>query len=562
MLRQLFRWSTVVLLFAVVAPLAFATLPTPVSVEAELTADGALQLRVTAHTDRLRAATLLVRSGGAVASFPLTLPPGTPVPVTLADATGEVIVRLVGHQGDPIFADTFHVERAGRAARLVPHEERRAAGAAAKKAEATSELERRMRRIIAQQLARGGRPALNTLDDPDDPAVQLWNALVEQMRKEKKRSDVTIALAPGEDCPPWIPSSYNYFYPVRGTFGYYDTFQEVWRRPFETGFRVRIATLVEYEDQCGEYMLRRRYYYADSGQNGSFYFSSVQTIDAPNTINPVDEFAVTAPDVGLRNGSTMTTIAQTLPPSQHNYYWSSAGEAVIDPFFTESFGNRPSFFRWNEQIKRLKRYWQGEGFSSYYTPFRAAWESIGNGAYFHQTSPGMVVFGDSRRWSPKFLMAHEFGHQLHYRLQGDAPIWTNGDVHSMCQVNDAATAFAEGFANWAGVYMEWEGAFSFGIDCYQGECQVPCTNGYRKEGNVMAYLWDIFDASNHATKDNGIDHVWFRTTILRDHWRWGANYSSFPDWWTDFRNKNAWGIYEFDTENLKPVNKVHVPEPE
>ena len=98
------------------------------------------------------------------------------------------------------------------------------------------------------------------------------------------------------------------------------------------------------------------------------------------------------------------------------------------------------------------------------------------------------------------------------------------------------------------------------MPCNGAECYSNCGNGgYSVELNVAAFFWDVFDYANDPTYDQNADTVAYSLGLL---FNWaGRDYTSFDDFYTDFRNRGAWGASEPVTANLRTVNRVNVPIP-
>ena len=73
----------------------------------------------------------------------------------------------------------------------------------------------------------------------------------------------------------------------------------------------------------------------------------------------------------------------------------------------------------------------------------------------------------------------------------------------------------------------------------------------------MAYFWDIFDGTNHSTRDQNADSVFYPLSILKN-WRATGEYVSFPDWYDDFYWRGVWNGNTATTDYLRVVNKVNV----
>ncbi|HEX8411746.1 MAG TPA: hypothetical protein VF883_23060 [Thermoanaerobaculia bacterium] len=544
-----------------IAGSALASVPVPVTFEGTVTRDGRLEVRVTAHSEVANRGELVVRQRNDEERFPTGLPLGVPVSITvdLEPRADEVRVGFYYADGELARADTIYIGSAkGGGRRVVTGAERAKEHAATARAAAFAQEETRARRHVASILARGKRPAL-IAEDPDSPYVQAWNKVVTEMAPRRDQSsDTPVTTALVEDCPPYTLTEWNYSYPLRGYLGYIDQLYTYNRyfRVYEPGYSVSVVVPQEVQDQCGNYRTRFRYYNATTGYNGHFYLPTITSWEPPNGYNPVSEFRATTSFVGLRSGNTMSAYTHVMPGSYAGYYWGN-NEAVIEPYFTSPQTPYPFFFRWEEEIRYEKRMWNSYGFESYFTPFRAGYEGWGtSGARFWPVSPGMTVFDSIAAWSKGFVMAHENGHHFQFRLQGDIMQGT-GPVHDVCTVLPDKDAFMEGFADWYGVFWDEEGRSDVGITCDGGECFSICNPGYRKEGNVMAYFWDIFDTTNHGVRDQSADNVFYPLSILKN-WRATGEYASFPDWYDDFYWRGVWNGNVATTDYLRVVNKVNV----
>lgn len=557
-----------------IASSAWGTTDVPVTFEASITAEGRMELRVTSNSEFVTRGNLEVQQGREDRTMPLALVPdaASPVPedvrnipMTLVPGVAiavivdvrpdveDVVVRYFMESGTAAAVDVIHLgsDSAGRR-RVVSASQREEARAAQLEQSLRKESAERARKSIKAILATGRKPGL---DLEEGIFAQEWNKAVRELAPETRNRVGAQADGP---CGPYTLSSYNYSYPLRGNFGYVDEYPYAHNvRPWMPGLPVRVVVQQDWEDPCGYVLIRERFYNTTSGNNGAFSFSSVTSLEYYGD-NPVHRFEVTTQYVGLRSGSTMNAYTHILYSyDQMNFYWNGS-EAVIDPYFSSSNSSYPFFFRWEDEIRYQKNQWAAYGFNSYFTPFRAGYEGNGsNGARFYPVSPGMVIFDSAGRWSSGFVMAHEIGHHFQFRLQGD--VWAGaGPVHSICQILADPDGFNEGFANWYGAFWNDEGADAKGVNCFSGECYAVCSPSYRKEGNVMQYFWDIFDATNHATRDQGQDTIFRPLTILQN-WRATGAYGSFPDWYDDFYWKGVWNGYESVVNTLRTVNGVHVP---
>lgn len=538
-----------------IASSAWGTTGVPVTFDASLTGKGRMEVRLTSNSEFVTRGNLEVQQGDDIQNIPLTLVPGAAIPVSVHVKPGveDVVVRYFMESGTAAAVDVLHLgsDPAGAHRVASPSEREQGRAAQAEQSERAQAAER-ARKHIKALLAAGRKPGL----DPEEDSVvaQEWNKAVRELAPKSRRQLTTHADGP---CGSYVLSPYNYSYPLRGNFGYVDEYPYSHNvRPWMPGYPVRVVVLQDLEDPCGNAIVRERYYNTTSSNNGAIYIASITSLEYYGD-NPVHRLEVTTQYVGLRSGTTMSAYTHTLNSSQVNFFWNGS-EACIDPYFSTFNSSYPFFFRWEDEIRYQKNQWNSYGFNSYFTPFRAGYEGTGsNGARFYPVSPGMVIFDSAGRWSSGFVMAHEIGHHFQFRLQGDR--WSGaGPVHSICQILADPDGFNEGFADWYGAFWNSQGADAQGVNCFSGECYALCSPSYRKEGNVMQYFWDIFDATNHSTRDQGQDTIFRPLTILQN-WRATGAYSSFPDWYNDFYSKGVWSGYESVVNTLRTVNGVDVP---
>lgn len=546
-------WVVGVVAVLAMASAALATTDVPVTFEASLTGKGRIELRVTSNSEFVTRGNLEVQQGEDIQNLPMTLVPGVAIPVSVnvRPNVDDIVVRYIMESGSAAAVDVIHLgDDPSQGRRVIPAAQREAARAAQSEQSLRSGAGASARKAIKAILASGRRPGL----DPEDSVfAQEWNKAVSELAPKSRRQITTHADGP---CGPYTISDYNYTYPLRGNFGYVDEYPYAHNvRPWMPGLFVRVVVQQDLEDPCGNVIVRERFYNTTSGNNGAFYFSAITSLEYYGD-NPVHRFEVTTQYVGLRSGSTMSAYVHRLYSGDVNFWWNGS-EACIDPYFSTSNSSHPYFFRWEDEIRYQKNQWNAYGFNSYFTPFRASYDPPVSGAYFYPVSPGMVVFGTTGRWSSGFVMAHEMGHHFQYRLQGDR--WAGaGPAHTICQVLNDPDGFNEGFADWYGAFWNPQAADAQGVNCFSGECYALCSASYRKEGNVMQYFWDIFDATNHSTRDQGQDTIFRPLTILMN-WKATGAYGSFPDWYNDFYSKGVWNGYESVVNTLRTVNGVHVP---
>ena len=119
------------------------------------------------------------------------------------------------------------------------------------------------------------------------------------------------------------------------------------------------------------------------------------------------------------------------------------------PVYTESLAPSEYFFRWNDEIKSLRQQAAGYGIGGYYAPFAAGFQAGFGLPGFYAVYPGLVVFGGdtNSNWADPFTMAHEFGHFLQFKLQGNQ--LGGGGPHSGCFLLTDDVAFSRGICRLA-----------------------------------------------------------------------------------------------------------------
>jgi hypothetical protein len=317
---------------------------------------------------------------------------------------------------------------------------------------------------------------------------------------------------------------------------------------------VAVTTQVRYQSPCGDVYFATQRYNGTISSNGFFDLPVTSSV-SPGGSEPVLSFFATAPEVGFVSCGLsfcyLALVEQSLSSSQFSGIWEG-GNRRIFPIFTAVNSPYPFFFRWNEEVKSLQAAWAAASFGSSYTSFKASYFSSANPpVYFWPVGSGYVIFDSANRWSSKWVMAHEFGHQFEYTLQGNQ--LAGGGGHSICEAVSDAVGFIEGFADWHASYWETE-ARSLYFACTNGECYSTCLVGYRREGNVMAFFWDLFDTTNHTAYDAGLDPVFFALSLLKS---W-TNYGSFPAFYNNYTTRGLWGGQASAVNTLRSVNHVDV----
>lgn len=431
--------------------------------------------------------------------------------------------------------------------------------------------EKRAAELIRSVLARGKRPVATggVLVSAPGRAVEgsnferAWNRLVAQLASAKSGkgglqvSGKSLQPKPTLDCGPYVESPANRDYPLQGYTSYYNDRFSGERGLQESGYSGFVTTNVAFENDCFVQYRVRAFAYATSS-SGSFSVT-VRTIDDPSVRDPILYVSTTAPDAGERScaGSctTINTVQQLVYPPDDRFQFLY-GAIYLRPYYNAAVAPSRYLFHWNDEIKSLQRRWGYNGFGSYYTPFIAGHDaSVQGNAYFYGAPPGIVAFNDDAKWFPLFLIAHEYGHFFQFKLQNNQLGY--GQPHYVCQQIDEGPAFREGFADWHGAFWETDGRNAY-MPCSGDECYSSCaTGGHRVELNVAAFFWDVFDSANDPTFDQNADTVAYPLGLL---FNWPSrDYSSFADFYVDFKTRGVWGASEPVTATLRTVNRVDVP---
>lgn len=463
---------------------------------------------------------------------------------------GSVRIRVLGSGGSPLAVAVLHFAGVDQTLGLVSpasFDELALAGAAEVEATHAAATARALAEAAKK---RGKTPVpwlgsasemLESRTDVESPSQKAWNDAVQ---------------GPGPasiigDCGPFYLGE-NFTYEVTADPYYYDPYDLATYR-IGAGYPVAFQTQRLFEDACGNVQYRTGHFVATTDASGKATATVLSAV-GPGEGAPVVRFGATAPDAGDRNGTSITTVTQYVSGTSLWGFWVG-NQYRMQPLFDTIVAPQNYFFRWNAEIKSLQQRWASKGFGSSYTPFKAGFDSSSaDGALFLPVSPGIVSFGSAARYTLRWIMAHEFGHFFHFKLQGNA-LAPGGGAHQYCQVLTSATAFAEGFADWHGAYWEADGR-DFIVPCLGGECYTTCLPGYQREGNVQAFFWDLFDNSNSSTYDGGIDTVQYDLSLLKN---WGY-YTSFPSFYNDFSARGVWGAQASVVEGLRPVNHVDVPQ--
>lgn len=531
------------------------------------------QVTVTALADHLTRGTMEVASSGDaanVAGGAIDVKLNTDEPkrfvFDVAPSTGdlgEITFRYGPEENAPIAAGSIYVAYNFGSLTEIPAADYRSR--LAKKLERTriAEAEASAVRLAAEAAAGGKQPV------PIDGASlnieeEAWNRAA---AKYARRNGGNVRA---ETCGVFAPSSNNYTYPLYGYIAYESGYngQIIYLR--QPGYPVSVETRVEYTDGCGSYQYQTQSQSAITGANGSFIMQSVTSFDPPTSI-PVTGVQVSAPDVGVMTVLQLTPpqrylvnyggTTETLRPGPESYSWNGYNGTVY-PVIRTSNSVYPFFFPWNDEIKRIRTQWANSGFSY---RFNAGYDvnAVSNSehtadAQFVETNlngvdDALVVFGDISKWSSRWVMAHELGHELQFRLQGGNTLGS-GVEHTICALLPAQNAFQEGFADWHASFWETEGR---PYNCTVGECGPACSYGYRHQGNVHAFFWDMFDWANDSSRDYSLDNVQYPLSTLHN-WR-STGYSGFEDFFNDFTNRGIWGANQYTMEQLRRINMLVYP---
>lgn len=485
-----------------------------------------------------------------------------PIPLTLNQAKSpgseprlgvlQVRVRL---GTDTLAVQHFHFSQSVDAfSELDPEEfeqaiERRSARQARLQADALA------RDLLAVELRRGNQPVRSqpveawdsepSLQVHDDANQQAWDALAGSQQ-----------LNPGgpDPCNRYSPQG-NHSYRVTGQAKFRDDYYSpAQTRNLSNGYPISLDTQVRYANVCGDVFYSVQRYSGTTGSNGSFDISVTSHVP-PGGVEPVVAFRATAPESGLLACGLLSCGSFPVEQSLTNFSGTwQGGNRQITPIFSATNSPYPFFFRWNEEINSLQSRWATAGFGGSFTRFTVGyWSTASPPVSFQPNGPGVVIYDSANRWRDKWTMAHEFGHQFQYTLQGNQ--LGGGGPHTVCQAVNDGVGFVEGFADWHGNFWETEARHLF-FPCSGGECWSTCDQGYRREGNVMAFFWDLFDNRNDANTDQGLDAVVFALSLLKS---WN-NYASFPSFYNDFTTRGLWAGQAAGVASLRSVNRLTVPQ--
>jgi hypothetical protein len=556
---------------------------TPPVVTVDVVRDGTdLIVSTTSHMPAIKQVSLETTASGELFTIaapamslqlPLEVPVTLRVPIhlTAKGIFGTVAIRLTSSTLGTVKVIEFAFVRTNGTMRAVNHTEYAATVASILDDRDAAAVEERAGRLIQEAVAHGKLPAATTEDVPAGPGrpvpnsnfEKAWNRLVTKYYTQKAatatRHVIATSLHPRSlSCGPYIESPDNRDFPVQGAITY-DNNSIGFNRPLQNpGYLGFVTTTVAFENDCFVQYRVRAFDYTTSW--GGAFAVTVRTIDDPSYRDPILYLSTTAPDAGERRCSptcisAINTVQQLLYPPDDRFQFTS-GTIQLRPHYDQNNGPSRYLFHWNDEIKTLQQDWAWSGIPSSYTPFIAGHDSnLIQTANFYQVPPGIILFSDDHVWTIRWSVAHECGHFLQFMLQGGQ--LGDGQQHSVCQAIDIGPGFREGFADWHASYWETDGRILF-MPCDGGECYSNCgANGYRIELNVAAFFWDVFDYTNHPAFDQNSDTVSYPLTLLLN---WAArDYTSFDDFYTDFRDRGLWGASEPVTATLRGVNGVTSP---
>ena len=476
-----------------------------------------------------------------------------PIETNSAGELSSVAVRVLrDNDTTPIVVQELYVTGVAERARLIRPDEAQQIVAARGAQQAETRAKAMAEEEVRSVLARGGRPVMNQGDRAKLSIVErAWNDAVQRLAprnesRQRVRSDCGVFNQLSPRNHDWGQFS--------GSLWYQEQNGQV-IQPRAAGQSVGLQAPVEFTDGCGNYQLLSTTYWANTYGNGIFTFpQNVISYNQPPD-NPGTGVTVIFHKTGTlvsSNDMSEGVITLTNPADFPMIY------GTLQPKFTE--GNSGSFrywFRWNDEAMVLEQQWASRYM---YLTFRSAYDPYYTSslAGCHcQYSPGLVTFGPGSFWNPAWVQAHEMGHE--WDLQRSNTAIGGAAAHNICSpASDPYTAFHEGFADWFGSNFETEGrAQYFQVDPY-GEL-LPCPSGaqpgYSREGNVTAYLWDVFDDVNSAPYDNGLDTM---SLSLNQLGNWAA-YSDFPAYYNAWTNNGVFGSYQSVADALRTPNQVTGP---
>ena len=486
--------------------------------------------------------------------------PGVPVrlsiPITLAaskspEETGSLVVRVLSPSGSPITTRIFHfIGRPGFPVAELSPADFEAILAKHAADNATVDANKVTARLVEATLARNKRPVPSTFGSA---AGEASSSVAAASPSQAAWDRASTSLGPSPQSPPdqcgqLHQDADNYAIPVAGQAFYYDPHEQSTTH-LAGGYTVAVDTQVLWSNLCDD-QYRTTRYFGTTDDNGGYSMTVTSSV-APGTGNPLVSFLAEAPDAGVRSGNAgMIPITQSLLPGYHHGGWEGTTWRMF-PLFDPANSFYTFLFRWNNEIKSLQSRWAESGFGSYYTPFKAGYDSSAqDSTAFVISAPGLVAFNTAGSYTIKWTMAHEFGHFFQYQLQGGS--LDGGGQHSYCGNYGDAVAFVEGFADWHGAWWETDG-INFIVPCDGGDCYGCSSAGWRLEGNVQAFFWDLFDAVNSSSQDGGVDTVTYPLNFLQN---WNT-YSSFPSFYSDFQGR---GLFNSAVPAIRTVNKLDVPE--
>lgn len=564
--------ALVVALFAslTVCTVAWADVPEAVSIDLEMIAVPSggqmFQISAMAVSDTVTRGALEVHLKGDFVMKeevlrPVTLIPQRPTKITLpfrpagGGDLGIVAVRLLDHStGDPLVVRVFHVGGTPESGHVLTDEEvedvishRNAQHLRTSASERADRLIRELRGSGRRAVPIEGRD-LTVEDEEWNQAVQVSDAsAAEKLETGPPRPrNVQVQTCGVFD----TVTSNNYVYTLAGTLDYIDEY--LGGGEYTTGYgghAVEVTTLVEYTDGCGGTQVRSKTYGPVSTSTGIFTINNFKSIiAAPN--NPATRLKVTFVAAGQASWNWDLIPGEQMLFNQADFpvEWLSTGP-MLRALFTSSNSTASYYFRWNEGARRAERQLNNESFRP---TLRAGYDPNEDFLGAHVgVVPGLVGFGPTGKWVSRWVSSHEFGHLFNLYLSGPLP----GGAHQTCVANDdLELALSEGFADWHASKWDSQGRSAYFPNCTNSDCPPCNTSGYAIEGNVQAFLWDVFDSVNHAN-DQGVDTVWKPLSRLWDY----DGYIDLDHFIHDWTVRGLWGLDLPAIQALRPVCKVVNP---
>ncbi len=134
-------------------------------------------------------------------------------------------------------------------------------------------------------------------------------------------------------------------------------------------------------------------------------------------------------------------------------------------------------------------------------------------------------------WTRRAL-AHEYGHYVHYKLNGSQTLPGGGD-HTIYSKGNASLAFFEGWAEFYSEYVMAKNALSSGLSYTENFPQAnPLIRGSDQESHVAAFFWDLFDNDVPSGQDENVTgDVTRAKAMFGNHY---SNIQQYHDYWMSF----------------------------